>query len=58
MRVDCTEGLLLLLFAAEVSKAEMDVHSDLPITGMCVVSDPNKAPPNYTVVRISVIINM
>ena len=29
----------------------MDVHTDLPITGMCVVSDPNKAPPNYTVVR-------
>lgn len=28
----------------------MDSHSDLPITGICVVSDPNKTPPNFTVI--------
>lgn len=28
----------------------MDVTSDLPVTGVCVVSDPNRTPPNYTVI--------
>ncbi|KAK7448380.1 hypothetical protein BaRGS_00040108 [Batillaria attramentaria] len=28
----------------------MDSSADLPITGVCVVSDPSKAPPNYTVI--------
>lgn len=28
----------------------MDSGSDLPITGVCVVSDPGKAPPNFTLI--------
>lgn len=28
----------------------MDPPADWPITGVCIVSDPNRAPPNYTVV--------
>ncbi|XP_076455163.1 multivesicular body subunit 12B-like [Babylonia areolata] len=28
----------------------MDSHSDLPITGICVVTDPNNTPSDYTVI--------
>ncbi|XP_025112960.1 multivesicular body subunit 12B-like [Pomacea canaliculata] len=28
----------------------MDPPADWPITGVCIVSDPNRAPPNYTVI--------
>ncbi|XP_070176607.1 multivesicular body subunit 12B-like isoform X1 [Littorina saxatilis] len=28
----------------------MDSYPDLPITGICVISDPSKAPPNFTVI--------